>query len=117
PPELAAATRDAVALLDSLTDSWAAAIEFIVESDAEFAAALGAGRIGRVRYAAPHRVPVAIRRTAADAFVHLADAPPLAHGRVELLWDLQEQSVTRVYHRYGNLGRRATEPRTPAIPP
>ncbi|HYO25871.1 MAG TPA: aldehyde dehydrogenase family protein, partial [Lacipirellulaceae bacterium] len=117
PPELAAAPRDAVALLDALTDSWAAAIEFVVESDAELAAALSAGRVGRIRYAGPHRAAEAIRRAAADAFVHLADAPPLAHGRIELLWYIQEQSVARVYHRYGNLGRRAAEPRTTPISP
>ncbi len=31
---------------------------------------------------------------------------PLQEGRVELLKYLQEQSLTNVYHRYGNLGER-----------
>ena len=35
----------------------------------------------------------------------------LAEGRVELLWYVQEQSVSFDYHRYGNLGVRAGEPR------
>lgn len=38
---------------------------------------------------------------------HLADAPVLPVGRVELLHYLQEQSVSIDYHRYGNLGERA----------
>ena len=71
------------------------------------------GRVGRVRYAAPDRVPESIRRAAAESFVYVADAPPLAHGRVELLWYLQEQSLSHVYHRYGNLGRRAGAGRGP----
>jgi RHH-type proline utilization regulon transcriptional repressor/proline dehydrogenase/delta 1-pyrroline-5-carboxylate dehydrogenase len=36
---------------------------------------------------------------------------------VELLWFLQEQSVCHDYHRYGNLGRRATEPRSELAAP
>ncbi len=111
PPELHGPARDAVDLLDALTDSWAAAIEFVEESDAELAAAMKSGRVGRVRYTAPEHVPEAIRRASAESMVYVADAPPLAHGRIELLWYLQEQSLSRVYHRYGNLGRRATETR------
>jgi RHH-type proline utilization regulon transcriptional repressor/proline dehydrogenase/delta 1-pyrroline-5-carboxylate dehydrogenase len=34
-------------------------------------------------------------------------------GRLELLWYLQEQSISFDYHRYGNLGARADEPRAP----
>jgi RHH-type proline utilization regulon transcriptional repressor/proline dehydrogenase/delta 1-pyrroline-5-carboxylate dehydrogenase len=115
PPDLAGPGHDACELLDSLTDGWAAAIEFVHETDPELAAAIGSGRVGRVRYAAPDRVPESIRRASAESFVYLADAPPLAHGRVELLWYLQEQSVSHVYHRYGNLGRRAGETRSPML--
>jgi RHH-type proline utilization regulon transcriptional repressor/proline dehydrogenase/delta 1-pyrroline-5-carboxylate dehydrogenase len=66
-----------------------------------------------VRYAGPLRVPELIRRASAESYVYIADAPVLAHGRVELLWYLQEQSLSHVYHRYGNLGRRAEEARAP----
>ena len=38
--------------------------------------------------------------------VYIADTAPLQCGRLELLNYLQEQSLTRVYHRYGNLGDR-----------
>jgi len=37
----------------------------------------------------------------------------VAEGRLELLWYVREQSISRDYHRYGNLGRRATEARAP----
>jgi RHH-type proline utilization regulon transcriptional repressor/proline dehydrogenase/delta 1-pyrroline-5-carboxylate dehydrogenase len=56
-------------------------------------------------------VPPAIRTTAAEAAVYLADEPVLAHGRIELLWYLREQSICSDYHRYGNLGARAGETR------
>jgi RHH-type transcriptional regulator, proline utilization regulon repressor / proline dehydrogenase / delta 1-pyrroline-5-carboxylate dehydrogenase len=39
----------------------------------------------------------------------------LAEGRVELLWYLQEQSLSHIYHRYGNLGRRSEEERAPVL--
>ena len=32
-------------------------------------------------------------------------------GRVELLWYVREQSISHDYHRYGNLGARASEAR------
>ena len=94
-----------------MTDSWAAAIEFVEESDEELAEAMHSGAAERVRYAAPDRVPDLIRRASADSYVYVADAPVLAHGRIELLWYLKEQSISHVYHRYGNLGRRGEEPR------
>ena len=37
---------------------------------------------------------------------YIADTPVVAHGRVELLWYVREQSISHVYHRYGNLGLR-----------
>jgi RHH-type proline utilization regulon transcriptional repressor/proline dehydrogenase/delta 1-pyrroline-5-carboxylate dehydrogenase len=49
---------------------------------------------------------------AADALQYLADTPVLAHGRIELLWYVREQSISHVYHRYGNLGIRAGESRS-----
>ena len=96
----------AVALLDELTDSWAGAIEFIEEDDQVLAAAIRAGHATRIRYAAPSRVPETIRAAAADSLQYVADTPVSLHGRVELLWYLREQSVSHVYHRYGNLGLR-----------
>ncbi len=101
----------AVALLDRLTDSWAGAIEFIEEDDASVEAAIRLRQVARLRYADPSRVPKAIRIAAAEALQYVADSPLSLHGRIELLWYLQEQSVSHLYHRYGNLGLRADEPR------
>ena len=39
--------------------------------------------------------------------------PVLAHGRIELLWYVREQSISNDYHRYGNLGGRGSEERAP----
>jgi RHH-type proline utilization regulon transcriptional repressor/proline dehydrogenase/delta 1-pyrroline-5-carboxylate dehydrogenase len=100
-------------LLHDLTEAWAARIEFVEESDAELAAAMRAGRVERVRFAAASRVSDAVWRAAADTGVHLATAPVLGVGRIELLHYLREQSLCVDYHRYGNLGARADEERAP----
>ena len=111
PPNL---SSESVQWLDEYTDSWAAAIEFVEETDEQLAESLQGEAVQfveRIRYAAPDRVPDAIRRAAATAGAYLADEPVLVEGRVELLWYLREQSVCYDYHRYGNLGARADETR------
>jgi RHH-type proline utilization regulon transcriptional repressor/proline dehydrogenase/delta 1-pyrroline-5-carboxylate dehydrogenase len=113
PPDLPPRQRELVQSVDNFTDPWAASIEFIEESDEHLADAMRTAQVRRLRYAAPDRIPDVIRRASAESFVYLADAPPVSHGRVELLWYVQEQSLTHVYHRYGNLGRRAEEVRAP----
>ena len=102
-----------VALFRDLTESWAARIEFVEETDEELAQAICNGQTDRVRYAAPTRVPDVVRRAAAETGLYLATAPVLAAGRIELLHYLREQSLCVDYHRYGNLGARAGEPRAP----
>jgi RHH-type proline utilization regulon transcriptional repressor/proline dehydrogenase/delta 1-pyrroline-5-carboxylate dehydrogenase len=101
----------AVALLDELTASWAGAIEFVEETDEQLATLMRQGAIDRLRYAAPNRVPALLRAAAAETGCFISDEPPLAEGRLELLRYLREQSVCYDYHRYGNLGARAGEPR------
>jgi RHH-type proline utilization regulon transcriptional repressor/proline dehydrogenase/delta 1-pyrroline-5-carboxylate dehydrogenase len=108
PPDL---SSKAVQTLDDFTDAWGATIEFLHESDEQLAEAIRTGEVERVRYAAPDRTPALVRTAAAEAFVHLADVPVLAEGRVELLWYLREQSISDAYHRYGNLGARSEERR------
>jgi RHH-type transcriptional regulator, proline utilization regulon repressor / proline dehydrogenase / delta 1-pyrroline-5-carboxylate dehydrogenase len=109
PPSLSGPASESVELLDQLTDSWAGAIEFIDEEDEALAEATRFGQIARVRYAAPYRVPDTIRAAAAEALQYVADTPVSLHGRIELLWYMREQSVSHVYHRYGNLGLRIGE--------
>jgi RHH-type transcriptional regulator, proline utilization regulon repressor / proline dehydrogenase / delta 1-pyrroline-5-carboxylate dehydrogenase len=100
--------------LEQLTLPWAGRIEFVDESDDELMAAMREGRAPRIRFAASDRVPVSIRRVANENFVYIADAPVLASGH-ELLWYVAEQSISFDYHRYGNLGPRGDEPRSPVL--
>jgi RHH-type proline utilization regulon transcriptional repressor/proline dehydrogenase/delta 1-pyrroline-5-carboxylate dehydrogenase len=97
--------------LEEMTESWAAAIEFVEESDEQLAEVIRHGQTDRVRYAAPDRVPAVIRKTAAETGAYVAATPVLAIGRIELLWYVREQSLSINYHRYGNLGARALEER------
>jgi RHH-type proline utilization regulon transcriptional repressor/proline dehydrogenase/delta 1-pyrroline-5-carboxylate dehydrogenase len=101
--------------LDQVTESWAGAIEFIEESTAELAEAVLEGHTLRVRYAAPERVAKHVREAAAETGLFIADQPVLSHGRIELLWYVEEQSISNNYHRYGNLGERADEVRAPVL--
>ncbi len=98
--------------LDQATDPWAAAIEFVEETDDQLVAAIREGHTLRVRYASAARVPYIIRLAAAETGVYIADAPVLADGRLELLWYFEEQSISDNYHRYGNLGSRGDEPKS-----
>jgi RHH-type proline utilization regulon transcriptional repressor/proline dehydrogenase/delta 1-pyrroline-5-carboxylate dehydrogenase len=110
-PSMSGPAAATVELLDRLTDSWAGAIEFVEENDEQLTAVIRDARVARIRYAAPERVPEVVRRAAADALQYVADTPVSSHGRIELLWYFREQSIAHVYHRYGNLGLRAEEPR------
>jgi RHH-type proline utilization regulon transcriptional repressor/proline dehydrogenase/delta 1-pyrroline-5-carboxylate dehydrogenase len=112
PPEL---NHAAAILLDRWTDSWGGSIEFIEESDedvAQWIRELPAHAEERIRYAGAERVSKLIRVAAAGSGIYLADEPVLAEGRIELLWYLREQSISKDYHRYGNLGARAAEKRS-----
>lgn len=104
-----------VQLLDDLTDDWAASIEFIEESDDELAQLVREGHAGRLRYAHPERVSPLVRTAAAVDGQFLADTPVSGHGRIELLWYFQEQSLSQTYHRYGNLGLRSGEQRAKVL--
>ena len=97
--------------LDQATESWAAAIEFVEESDEELAKAIENGWARRIRYADAGRVPDVIRKAANLHDSYVADEPVLTEGRIELVWYLEEQSISDNYHRYGNLGDRIDEAR------
>ncbi|MEM6331675.1 MAG: proline dehydrogenase, partial [Planctomycetota bacterium] len=102
---------DFVHELDGATHAWAGGIEFVEQTDEQLADALRSGLVQRVRYAGPGRAPAVIHAAAADTLAYIADEPVTLAGRVDLLWCLQEQSISHVYHRYGNLGERAGEQR------
>ncbi len=108
-------TSEALTLLESLTESWAADIEFLDETDEQLIQAIRENQTDRIRYAAADRVPVAILQAAAETNLCIASEPASAEGRLELLWYLREQSLSIGYHRYGNLGTRTAEPRAPVL--
>jgi RHH-type proline utilization regulon transcriptional repressor/proline dehydrogenase/delta 1-pyrroline-5-carboxylate dehydrogenase len=112
PPGLESA---AVRRLEQLTESWAGAIEFVEESDAQLAQAIAAGQIDRVRYAAPERASLEVLQAGNAANGCVVSVPVSAEGRLELLWYVREQSISTDYHRYGNLGMRADEERAPVL--
>ncbi len=107
PPEFPEQRIDA---LEELTAVWAGDMEYLLETDEALVDAIDAGQVDRVRYARPG-VPPEVRWAADRQFVYVADTPVSRCGRVELLWYVREQSVCIDYHRYGNLGFRADEPR------
>jgi RHH-type proline utilization regulon transcriptional repressor/proline dehydrogenase/delta 1-pyrroline-5-carboxylate dehydrogenase len=106
PPGLGSAV---VRRLETLTESWAGAIEFVEESDAQLAHAIGEGQVDRVRYAAPERATLEVLQAGNAANGCVVSVPVSAEGRLELLWYVREQSISTDYHRYGNLGTRADE--------
>jgi RHH-type proline utilization regulon transcriptional repressor/proline dehydrogenase/delta 1-pyrroline-5-carboxylate dehydrogenase len=105
----------AVRRLERSTESWAASIEFVEESDADLAQAIGQGQVDRVRYAAPERASLEVLKAGNAANGCVVSVPVSAEGRLELLWYLREQSISTDYHRYGNLGVRADEPRAEVL--
>lgn len=100
-------------ILDTATSAWAGRIEMVEESDEELATAIRSGLVDRVRLLSRRAEPEAINRACIERFVPCIRQPVVANGWVEPLWYLQEQSLSFDYHRYGNLGRRADEPRRP----
>lgn len=101
----------AVRRLEQFTEAWAASIEFVEESDADLAQAIASGQVDRVRYAAPDRASLEVLKAGNAANGCVVSVPVSAEGRLELLWYVREQSISTDYHRYGNLGIRADEPR------
>ncbi len=106
---------DKVELLETLTHAWAGDLEFVEESDDELADAIEQGWVDRVRYSSANHVPLNVRKAATARFIYIADSPVTRIGRVELLWYVREQSLCIDYHRYGNLGFRADEPRAEVL--
>jgi RHH-type proline utilization regulon transcriptional repressor/proline dehydrogenase/delta 1-pyrroline-5-carboxylate dehydrogenase len=103
-----------VGWLEMATETWAAAIEFVQESDSALALHITESpdhAVERIRFASPVSVPTAVRQAASTRGIYLADESVLSEGRIELLWYLREQSISYDYHRYGNLGLRAAEMR------
>lgn len=81
------------------------------ETDEAFIQRLSKDKIKRVRML---HMPSALLQTALNqAGCQLNIGNVMANGRLELLHLLREVSVSRDYHRYGNLGARENEKRHP----
>ncbi|MFM8214148.1 MAG: proline dehydrogenase family protein, partial [Pirellula sp.] len=96
--------------LERATLAWAGKIEWVEQTDEQLALEMQAGHVQRLRYDGTDRVPESIRRLAPKHAIFVADSPVLAQD-LELLWYVEEQSVSFDYHRYGNLGSRSEDPR------
>lgn len=101
--------------LHDMTEFWAGDIEFVTWCDEDLAKEIQDGHVARLRYAAPDRVPLEIHRAVIGHYVHIADQTVTSIGRIELLACVEEQSVCVDYHRYGNLGNRSGEQRSPVL--
>ena len=85
------------------------------EDEEQFIKRIGMGTVKRIR----------ILSLPSDALIHqcgatscfLDKAPVLANGRIELLHYLREISLSKAYHRYGDLGVRENELRKPIETP
>lgn len=106
---------DLLQTLHDITEQWAADIEFIEEDDDAVITAIETRAITRLRYGSPAAVPEVIRKAVVGQYVHIADTQVFPIGRIELIWYVQEQSVCIDYHRYGNLGARSLEQRSPVM--
>lgn len=82
-----------------------------LEKNDAFIQRINEGKIKRVRviHSPSSKVQIAL----AHAACHLNIGEVMANGRLELLHLLREVSISRDYHRYGNLGIREKEKRRP----
>ena len=80
-------------------------------SNAEFSNIVKQRKIKRIRLL--KHPPKDVLTELAKAACHLHVDPVMANGRLELLHYLREVSISRDYHRYGDLGIREGEKRSP----
>ena len=73
----------------------------LIESSEALCARLRTGEVQRLRQLGA--LEEGVRAAAAASGTHIADAPVLMAGRIELLHYLREQVVCNAYHRYGSL--------------
>jgi RHH-type proline utilization regulon transcriptional repressor/proline dehydrogenase/delta 1-pyrroline-5-carboxylate dehydrogenase len=90
-------------------------IKVTEESDQAFIQRLEKGNIKRVRMIS--QGSDSLIKAFANAACNVISGPVLNHGRLELLHYLREVAVSIDYHRYGNLGDREGEKRTPLKAP
>lgn len=90
-------------------------IKWRSESQEALTKLLSEGQLKRTRWLKP--APADLQQAQALGACRLNLGPVQANGRLELLNFLREVSVSRDYHRYGNLGDRENEKRAPLPEP
>lgn len=88
-------------------------LRFVQETENQFVKRLTQRAFQRVRLISPPSQDLV--GAAAKTTTYLAHAQPLANGRFELLHFLREIAISTDYHRYGNLGVREGEIRSPIL--
>jgi RHH-type transcriptional regulator, proline utilization regulon repressor / proline dehydrogenase / delta 1-pyrroline-5-carboxylate dehydrogenase len=95
----------------SLPEVWPAPLFLVEESLERFCGRVVEGEVARIRTVSP--APSQIYAAAARGDGYVCDDPVQATGRLELLHYLREVVICTNYHRYGNLGAREGEFRSP----
>jgi len=108
--DLHVATRET---LESTADHLPGWVDPLEESDDELANRIREGHVNRLRWLRGYEAHSPVAVACAEQFVTSIAEPVLLEGRIECLRYLDEQSISHDYHRYGNLGRRASESRAP----
>ncbi|NGX42078.1 MAG: 1-pyrroline-5-carboxylate dehydrogenase 1 [Chlamydiae bacterium] len=88
-------------------------VEIVEETETQFIERVQTENIKRVRLLSSPSLK--LNQVLAEVACNTMTAPVLANGRVELLYYLREISLSIDYHRYGNLGNRDKEERTPML--
>jgi RHH-type proline utilization regulon transcriptional repressor/proline dehydrogenase/delta 1-pyrroline-5-carboxylate dehydrogenase len=100
----------------AINDQWPHSfheLSFTEESEEDFLKRVKEGTFKRIRLISAPSDPLV--EAAARSTTYLATALVLANGRFELLHFLREVAISIDYHRYGNLGVREGELRTPVL--
>lgn len=90
-------------------------VEYYIDRESEFIARISQVKYKRIRMLSEPGEKSTIALS--ELGLWIKPAPVCSLGRVELLHYLQEISVSEDYHRYGNLGAKENELRSPLVSP
>lgn len=88
-------------------------ISFTQETNEQFIVRLQRGSFERIRFLS--KPTQEMHLAASKSATYLDSDPVFASGRLELLHFLREMALSIDYHRYGNLGTRENETRSPIL--
>jgi RHH-type transcriptional regulator, proline utilization regulon repressor / proline dehydrogenase / delta 1-pyrroline-5-carboxylate dehydrogenase len=114
PLEISVASDKKSSIMQGKWQKKAPQILTVTETEEQFIArVIRKGKIKRIRLLSTPSV--ALQQAFAEAACQVILEPVLANGRIELLNYLREISISIDYHRYGNLGVREGEERSPKM--